>query len=91
MSHFTTMLVVPGPSKNYQKNHLQCMAKIVQKVTLLASHFGPIFETRIFFSDGRAFLRGPVSGSVLGSVLTPIFNRKVLENKAEKTREREGS
>ena len=37
-----------------------------------------------FLLDGRAFLRGPVSGFVLGSVLPPIFDRKVFENRPKR-------
>ena len=32
----------------------------------------PFLEHRIFLSEERSFLRGPVSGSVLGFVLVPI-------------------
>ena len=51
----------------------------------------PFWNTEFSFAEKRPCLRGPVSGSVLGSVLTPILDRKVFENKAEETREREES
>ena len=51
----------------------------------------PFLEHRICFSEERPFLRGPFSGSVLGSVLAPIFDPKVFEKEDEETREREES
>ena len=74
----------------------QCNTTEKRKASHTVAPFGvafrtPFLENEIFFRIRSAFLRVPVSGSVLGSVLTFIFNRKVFENKAEETREREES
>ena len=72
---------------------IPCSVSAVEQVFeyLWAPISDPFLELRISFSEERPFLRGPVSGSVLGSVLAFILDRKVFENKAEETREREGS
>ena len=52
----------------------------------------PFLEQEFFFcSEECSFLRGPVSGSVLGFVLALFCDRKVFEKKAAETREREDS
>ena len=86
----------PKKARKAPKSNKKQQFIIEEASTPQGSHFwvpisDPFLEHKIFFSEERPFLRGPVSGSVLGFVLAPILKRKVFENKAEETREREGS
>ena len=50
----------------------------------LGYHFGPLLEHGILFTEERRFLRGPISSSVLGSVLSPISYLKSLRKRGRR-------
>ena len=58
-------------NKKQQRNRKE--ASIPQGPPFWGTILVPFLEHGIFLSEERSFLRGPVSGSVLGFVLVPIL------------------